>query len=83
MCCSLHILQCHKCPSLHHRCQADVCAAGDVNAIKVGENSTILDGVVVHVAKHNPQGLEAPTMIGNNVTIGKIGCNVVRMMGWN
>eukprot|EP00884_Botryococcus_braunii_P011654 jgi/Botrbrau1/2048/Bobra.0047s0024.2 len=43
---------------------------GDVNRILIGENSTILDGVIVHVAKHNPQGREAPTVIGNNVTIG-------------
>lgn len=43
---------------------------GDVNRILIGENSTILDGVVVHVARHNPQGKEAPTIIGNNVTIG-------------
>lgn len=45
-------------------------AAGDVNHIVIGENSSILDGVVVHVAKHNPQGKQAPTVIGNNVTIG-------------
>jgi len=47
-------------------------AAGDVNSIKVGENSNIQDNVVVHVAKHNAQDRALPTIIGNNVTIGAL-----------
>ena len=46
-------------------------SAGDVNSIKVGENSNIQDNVVVHVAKHNAQDRALPTIIGNNVTIGR------------
>ena len=45
--------------------------AGDVNSIQIGSNSNIQDGVTVHVARHNPQGNVVPTIIGNNVTIGK------------
>ena len=51
---------------------ADCNAAGDVNSIKVGENSNIQDNVVVHVAKHNAQDRALPTIIGNNVTIGAL-----------
>ncbi len=51
---------------------ADCNAAGDVNSIKVGENSNIQDNVVVHVAKHNAQDRALPTIIGNNVTIGML-----------
>ena len=47
-----------------------VCWPGDVNSITVGENTNIQDGVVIHVAKNNPEGKPAPTVIGNNVTIG-------------
>ena len=43
---------------------------GDVNAISVGANTNIQDGTVVHVARHNPKGQQAPTTIGDNVTIG-------------
>ena len=50
----------------------DCNAAGDVNSIKVGENSNIQDNVVVHVAKHNAQDRALPTIIGNNVTIGAL-----------
>ena len=46
-------------------------SAGDVNSIKVGDNSNIQDNVVVHVAKHNAQNRALPTIIGNNVTIGE------------
>ena len=46
------------------------CLAGDVNRIKIGSNTTILDNVVIHVAQHNPQETSAPTIIGDNVTIG-------------
>lgn len=47
------------------------CLAGDVNSIKVGENSNIQDNCIVHVAKHNAQDRALPTIIGNNVTIGR------------
>lgn len=40
---------------------------GDVNAVKIGEGSSIGDRAVVHVAKI--QG-DFPTLIGNHVTIG-------------
>ncbi|KAK9829503.1 hypothetical protein WJX72_006243 [[Myrmecia] bisecta] len=43
---------------------------GDVNSIRVGENTNIQDGVIVHVAKNNPQNKPAPTLIGSNVTVG-------------
>lgn len=48
--------------------------AGDVNNIEVGDNTNIQDGVTVHVARHNPQGNVAPTIIGSNVTIGDHPC---------
>lgn len=44
-------------------------SAGDVNSISVGKNTNIQDGAVVHVARHS-LGEPAPTVIGNNVTIG-------------
>eukprot|EP00567_Pseudictyota_dubia_P007652 CAMPEP_0197448454 /NCGR_PEP_ID=MMETSP1175-20131217/17517_1 /TAXON_ID=1003142 /ORGANISM="Triceratium dubium, Strain CCMP147" /LENGTH=291 /DNA_ID=CAMNT_0042980207 /DNA_START=15 /DNA_END=890 /DNA_ORIENTATION=- len=40
---------------------------GDVNKVSIGENSSIGDRAVVHVAKI--QG-DFPTIIGNNVTVG-------------
>ncbi|KAK9805832.1 hypothetical protein WJX73_005660 [Symbiochloris irregularis] len=43
---------------------------GDVNRIKIGENTNILDNAVIHVAKHNAADKSQPTIIGNNVTIG-------------
>eukprot|EP01025_Chloroclados_australasicus_P040522 TRINITY_DN4236_c1_g1_i2.p2 TRINITY_DN4236_c1_g1~~TRINITY_DN4236_c1_g1_i2.p2 ORF type:complete len:280 (+),score=39.46 TRINITY_DN4236_c1_g1_i2:286-1125(+) len=43
---------------------------GDVNSISVGHTTNIQDRAVVHVAKHNPEGRAAPTIIGNQVTIG-------------
>ena len=52
-------------------------AAGDVNSIKIGENSNIQDNVVVHVAKHNAQDRALPTIIGNNVTIGVLHASLV------
>jgi hypothetical protein len=45
--------------------------AGDVNAIEVGSNTNIQDNAIVHVAKHSIDGKPKPTIIGNNVTIGK------------
>ena len=38
---------------------------GDVNSIKIGSNTNIQDNVVIHVAKHNVGGKEAPTTIGS------------------
>ncbi|KAK9834463.1 hypothetical protein WJX74_002225 [Apatococcus lobatus] len=43
---------------------------GDVNSIRIGENTNVQDGAVIHVAKHNAQGRDLPTLIGSNVTIG-------------
>eukprot|EP00891_Asterochloris_glomerata_P006933 jgi/Astpho2/6933/Aster-01799 len=43
---------------------------GDVQSIKVGENTNIQDNVIIHVAKHNPKNNRLPTTIGSNVTIG-------------
>mmetsp|Transcript_5396 Transcript_5396/g.7415 ORF Transcript_5396/g.7415 Transcript_5396/m.7415 type:complete len:284 (-) Transcript_5396:139-990(-) len=40
---------------------------GDVNKVTIGENSSIGDRAVIHVAKI--QG-DSPTLIGNNVTVG-------------
>ncbi len=38
---------------------------GDVNYIKIGKNTNIQDGTVIHVGSD-----DGPTIIGNNVTIG-------------
>ena len=46
---------------------------GDVNYIRVGNNTNIQDGTVVHVSSNGfsaTGGGGAPTKIGNNVTIG-------------
>jgi len=40
---------------------------GDVNKVTIGERTSVMDRAVVHVAKI--QG-DAPTFIGNNVTVG-------------
>lgn len=47
---------------------------GDVNAIRVGDNSNIQDGTIVHVASaNNPLSAEGyPTIIGDRVTIGHL-----------
>ncbi len=42
-----------------------------MNSIRIGENTNVQDGAIVHVAKHNAQGREMPTLIGSNVTIGE------------
>lgn len=44
---------------------------GDVNSISVGSGTNIQDNSLVHVAKSNLSGKVLPTIIGNNVTIGK------------
>ncbi len=44
---------------------------GDVNIIRIGENTNIQDGSVLHVShvgEHNPEG--GALTIGNNVTVG-------------
>lgn len=38
---------------------------GDVNYIRIGKNTNIQDGTVVHVGRDN-----GPTIIGDNITIG-------------
>ncbi len=38
---------------------------GDVNYIRVGDNTNIQDGSVVHTSRH-----DGPTIIGNDITIG-------------
>lgn len=43
---------------------------GDVNGIQVGKNTNIQDNVTIHVAKHSIDGKPAPTVVGDNVTIG-------------
>ena len=42
-----------------------------MNEIRIGENTNIQDGVIVHVAKNNAAGTSLPTTIGSNVTIGE------------
>lgn len=45
---------------------------GDVNSIKIGENTSIGDRAVVHVTRNGLNGPKAlPTLIGDNVTIGQ------------
>lgn len=43
---------------------------GDVHSIRVGANTNIQDGTVVHVGKTTVAGRAAPTTIGSDVTIG-------------
>merc|ERR1712146_835588 len=43
---------------------------GDVNNIKIGSNTSIGDRAVIHVTKTHPQGMEAPSVIGDNVNVG-------------
>lgn len=58
-----------------------VVVRGDIHYIKIGANSNIQDGSVLHVthdSRFNPGGF--PTVIGDNVTVGhKVmlhGCNI-------
>lgn len=44
---------------------------GDVNSISVGSGTNIQDNSLVHVAKSNLSGKVLPTIIGDNVTVGK------------
>mmetsp|Transcript_6803 Transcript_6803/g.14241 ORF Transcript_6803/g.14241 Transcript_6803/m.14241 type:complete len:209 (+) Transcript_6803:315-941(+) len=43
---------------------------GDVNEIRIGEETNIQDGTVIHVAKNNAKGVALPTVIGDRVTVG-------------
>jgi gamma-carbonic anhydrase len=45
--------------------------SGDANNIQIGSGTNIQDNSLVHVAKSNLSGKVFPTIIGNNVTIGK------------
>eukprot|EP01097_Dermamoeba_algensis_P012123 TRINITY_DN983_c0_g1_i1.p1 TRINITY_DN983_c0_g1~~TRINITY_DN983_c0_g1_i1.p1 ORF type:complete len:244 (-),score=50.75 TRINITY_DN983_c0_g1_i1:955-1686(-) len=42
---------------------------GDVQDIEIGRNTSIGDGVVIHVAKYNSQEFVSPTKIGNFITV--------------
>ncbi|XWS14558.1 hypothetical protein CRYUN_Cryun35bG0020300 [Craigia yunnanensis] len=44
---------------------------GDVNSISVGSGTNIQDNSLVHVAKSNLSGKVLPTIIGDNVTVGR------------
>lgn len=46
---------------------------GDLESIKIGEFSNVLDRTVIHAARSTPTGLPAATTIGKSVTIGQ-GC---------
>lgn len=46
-------------------------SAGDANSISVGAGTNIQDNALVHVAKSNLSGKVLPTVIGDNVTVGK------------
>jgi carbonic anhydrase/acetyltransferase-like protein (isoleucine patch superfamily) len=41
---------------------------GDLQPIKIGENTSIQDNVVIHAPRHSQ--LEAPVTVGNNVSLG-------------
>merc|ERR1712060_539784 len=43
---------------------------GDVNAIKIGSETNLQDGTVVHVAKLNMMGKSSQCIIGSRVTVG-------------
>jgi hypothetical protein len=45
--------------------------SGDANNVQIGSGTNIQDNSVVHVAKSNLSGKVFPTIIGNNVTVGK------------
>jgi hypothetical protein len=45
--------------------------SGDANNIQIGSGTNIQDNSLVHVAKSNLSGKVFPTIIGNNVTVGK------------
>lgn len=43
---------------------------GDVNYVKIGSDTNIQDGSVVHVSRSNIGGAVLPTIIGDRVTVG-------------
>ncbi len=43
---------------------------GDVNFIRIGHNTNIQDGSILHVTHKGEYGDGAPLIIGNNVTVG-------------
>jgi len=43
---------------------------GDVNSIKIGNNTNIQDGSILHVTHKGEYGDGAPLIIGDNVTVG-------------
>jgi carbonic anhydrase/acetyltransferase-like protein (isoleucine patch superfamily) len=43
---------------------------GDVNHIRIGNNTNIQDGSVLHVTHYGKYGKGSPLIIGNNVTVG-------------
>ena len=45
--------------------------SGDANNIQIGSGTNIQDNSLVHVAKSNLSGKVFPTIIGENVTVGK------------
>ena len=45
----------------------NVVLRGDVDSIKIGQNTNIQDGSVVHTSRYN-----GPTIIGDNVTVGHL-----------
>jgi len=52
-------------------------SAGDANSISVGAGTNIQDNALVHVAKTNLSGKVLPTVIGDNVTIGKFSIHLL------
>ena len=70
------VLQHPACPGTQQPATDHNRPVGDVNEIRIGSNTNVQDGAILHVAKHNAGGTSKPTVIGDNVTIG-LSC------GWN
>lgn len=46
-------------------------SAGDVNSIRIGNHSHVMDQAVIHVSSgKNMKGAAQPTVLGNNVIVG-------------
>ncbi|MGY9005523.1 MAG: gamma carbonic anhydrase family protein [Alphaproteobacteria bacterium] len=45
---------------------------GDVNEVRIGKNTNIQDGTVIHVDAHGEHWNGMPTHIGDNVTVGHL-----------
>ncbi len=41
-----------------------------LSKIRIGEETNIQDGTVIHVARNNASGVALPTVIGDRVTVG-------------